>query len=96
MEELAEVYSRALFEVAQERDVLDDVRDQLGVDVPEGEYVTLGGFLFDAFGHIPEEGERLNHDGWEMRVAEMDRRRVAKVVVQAVGDPGTEEEPSPS
>jgi F-type H+-transporting ATPase subunit delta len=30
MEEIAQVYARALFEVAQERDVLDDVRDQLG------------------------------------------------------------------
>ena len=30
MEELAEVYSRALFEVAQEHDVLDDLHEQLG------------------------------------------------------------------
>jgi CBS domain containing-hemolysin-like protein len=73
---------------------IDDVRDQLGVEVPEGEYVTLGGFLFDAFGHIPEEGEKLTYDGWELRVAEMDKRRVAKVVVQAAGDTGTEEQTS--
>jgi len=71
---------------------IDDVRDQLGMDVPEGEYVTLGGFLFDAFGHIPEEGERVTRDGWELRVAEMDRRRVAKVVVQALaGGPAPED-----
>jgi ATP synthase F1 delta subunit len=30
MEELAQVYSQALFEVARENDVLDDVREQLG------------------------------------------------------------------
>jgi F-type H+-transporting ATPase subunit delta len=30
MEEIAQVYARALFEVAEERDVLDDVREQLG------------------------------------------------------------------
>jgi F-type H+-transporting ATPase subunit delta len=30
MEEVAQVYSRALFEVAKEHDVLDEVRDQLG------------------------------------------------------------------
>ena len=30
MEEIAEVYSRALFEVALERDVLDQIREQLG------------------------------------------------------------------
>ena len=72
---------------------IDDVRDQLGMDVPEGEYVTLGGFLFDAFGHIPEEGERVTRDGWELRVAEMDRRRVAKVVVQALAAGPAPEDP---
>jgi F-type H+-transporting ATPase subunit delta len=30
VEELAEVYSRALFEVAQDKDVLDDLHEQLG------------------------------------------------------------------
>ena len=48
---------------------VDDVRDRLDINLPEGEYVTLGGFLFDAFGHIPEEGESLDVDGWELRVS---------------------------
>lgn len=60
---------------------IDELEERLGLLLPEGEYVTLGGFLFDAFGHIPEEGERLEREGWELKVAEMDRRRVAKVVV---------------
>jgi F-type H+-transporting ATPase subunit delta len=30
VEEIAEVYARALFEVAQERDELDEIRDELG------------------------------------------------------------------
>jgi len=70
---------------------IDDVRERIGIDIPEGEYVTLGGFLFDAFGHIPEEGEQLRRGEWQLRVAEMDRRRVAKVVVQAesVPEPST-------
>jgi CBS domain containing-hemolysin-like protein len=59
---------------------VDDVREQLGIDVPDGEYVTLGGFLFDGFGHIPEEGESLGVDGWDLRVVEMDKRRIVKVV----------------
>ncbi|HUY63753.1 MAG TPA: hemolysin family protein [Acidimicrobiales bacterium] len=67
---------------------LDDLRDALGLALPDGEYVTLGGFLFDRFGHIPEVGERLETDGWELRVAEMDRRRVAKVVAVAGTEPG--------
>jgi hypothetical protein len=59
---------------------VDDVREQLGIDVPDGEYVTLGGFLFDGFGHIPAEGESLGVDGWDLRVVEMDKRRIVKVV----------------
>ena len=31
MEEIAKVYARALFEVAKERGILDEIRDQLGV-----------------------------------------------------------------
>lgn len=66
---------------------IDELHDTLGLDLPEGEYVTLGGYLFDAFGHIPEEGETVRRDGWELRVAEMDRRRVAKVVAARVEEP---------
>ncbi len=69
---------------------VDDVRERLGIDIEEGEYVTLGGFLFDAFGHIPSEGETCEVDGWQLRVAEMDKRRVAKVVARrrTPADPG--------
>ena len=62
---------------------VDDVRTEIGAPVPDGDYVTLGGFLFDAFGRIPTEGEEVSHDGWSFRVTGMDRRRIAKVVVQA-------------
>lgn len=61
---------------------VDDVRERVDINLPEGEYVTLGGFLFDAFGHIPSEGETMSIDGWELRVAEMDKRRIAKVVAK--------------
>jgi CBS domain containing-hemolysin-like protein len=72
---------------------VDRLRDELGVDVPEGEYVTVGGFLFDQFGCIPSEGDAVAHEGWEFRVAEMDRRRIAKIVVRAPSGsiaPGTD------
>lgn len=62
---------------------VDDVREQVGAPIPEGDYVTIGGFLFDLFGRIPAEGESVEQQGWTYRVAEMDRRRVDKVVVQA-------------
>ncbi|HEY3943222.1 MAG TPA: hemolysin family protein [Acidimicrobiales bacterium] len=61
---------------------VDDIRDLTGIDIPEGQYVTLGGFMFDGLGHIPAEGESLRSNGWELKVVEMEKRRIAKVVAR--------------
>ncbi len=67
---------------------MDEVRERLAMDVPDGEYVTLGGLLFEKFGHIPTEGEHVVVANWDLRVVEMDKRRVAQVVATALGAPG--------
>ena len=65
---------------------VDEVRERLGMDIPEGEYVTLGGLLFARFGHIPSEGEEVRLGDWTLRVVEMEKRRVAQVVATFVGE----------
>jgi magnesium and cobalt transporter len=76
---------------------VDIVRERLGMDLPDGEYVTLGGLLFERFGHIPDEGEQVEVGGWDFRVVEMDKRRVAQVVATSLAstsaDPSTESPP---
>ncbi len=62
---------------------LDEVRDLTGLALPEGQYETLAGFLLDRLGHLPEAGERVVHDGWELQVLAMERRRIAQVQVVA-------------
>jgi CBS domain containing-hemolysin-like protein len=77
---------------------IDEIHDQLDIELPEGEYVTLGGYLFHAFGHIPSEGECYHAGNWELRVTEMDKRRIAKVLVRRngpeVAEPAAEGEES--
>lgn len=77
---------------------VDDVSEQTGAPIPEGDYVTIGGYLFDLFGRIPDEGDCVEQEGWNYKVAEMERRRVDKVVVQAPPDRPTtmEEDGEPS
>ncbi len=77
----------------------DRVRSELGAPLPAGPFVTIGGFLFDRFGRIPADGDTVVDAGWEYRIAEMERRRIAKVVVRGPGpaaDPTTEAEATPS
>jgi magnesium and cobalt transporter len=62
---------------------VEDLRRELGAPIPDGDYVTLGGYLFEVFGHIPEEGNSIEREGWTYRIEEMDRRRIDKVVVHS-------------
>jgi CBS domain containing-hemolysin-like protein len=68
---------------------VDEVREQLGIEIPDGEYVTLGGLLFERFGHIPSEGEAVRVGDWDLKVVEMDKRRVAQVVATFAGESAT-------
>ena len=58
---------------------LDEVLDLCGLELPEGEYETIAGFLLDRLGHIPAEGERVDEGDWRIEVVTMDRRRIAEV-----------------
>jgi len=60
----------------------DEVADQTGCVIPEGEYETFAGFLLDQLGHLPVVGETVVWGDWTFEVAEMDRRRIAQVTVR--------------
>ena len=52
--------------------------------LPVGDFVTLAGFVLAQLGHVPEAGDQFTWDRWRFRVAEMDGRRVDKVVVEPI------------
>jgi F-type H+-transporting ATPase subunit delta len=60
VEEIAEVYSRALFDVAMEKDVLDDVHDQLGQFADElSENRDMQVFFFSPYFSSQEKKEGI-------------------------------------
>jgi CBS domain containing-hemolysin-like protein len=70
---------------------LDEAENRIGIELPEGEYETVAGFLMDRLGRIPKRRDEVMHDGWSLRVISMYRRRVEKVLIQKV-----ESTPGPS
>ncbi|HLK44793.1 MAG TPA: hemolysin family protein [Acidimicrobiales bacterium] len=68
---------------------IDDVAEHLGCALPEGDYVTLGGFLLERLDRIPEPGDSVTVDGWELRVQSMERRRITEVVARRTVGAGT-------
>ena len=60
---------------------LIDVRSDHRVHIPEGDWTTLGGYVFARLGRIPRIGDRVVFPGGDLEVIAMDGRRVAGVRV---------------
>lgn len=59
----------------------DEASRRLGVDIPEGEYETVGGLVMERLGRVPRTDDVVEEQDWTMRVRRMDGRRVIDVVV---------------
>jgi CBS domain containing-hemolysin-like protein len=71
---------------------LDEIERETGVELPEGEYDTVGGLIMSELQRIPEVGDAVSWGGVELSVVAMDQLRV-DVVELSLG-PGAE--PSPT
>ena len=46
------------------------------------EMVSVGGWVMEQFGRVPEAGDRFLRDGWEIRVTRAERHRVAEIQIR--------------
>jgi CBS domain containing-hemolysin-like protein len=61
----------------------DEVEEAVGFAMPEGDFETMGGFLFSLLGEIPAVGDHASYGGWEFKVVGMEGKRVDRVLVVA-------------
>lgn len=61
---------------------VDEAERFLDLELPEGDYETVAGYLMDRLGRIPKRGDTLKHAGWTLRVTSMYRRRVEQIVLE--------------
>ncbi|MGA8209406.1 MAG: hemolysin family protein [Nocardioidaceae bacterium] len=63
---------------------LDDFEDETGVELPEGPYETVAGFLMARLGRLPRVDDWVDHGDRRITVRELEGRRVGRVLVTAV------------
>jgi CBS domain containing-hemolysin-like protein len=64
---------------------LIDVRSDYNIQIPEGDWTTLGGYAFAKLGRLPRMGDRIAVPGGEMEVVAMDGRRIAALRIHRTG-----------
>ena len=58
---------------------LEDVAEGTGVEIPDGAYETIGGFLQDELDRVPQAGDVVTLDRHRLEVVTMDGHRVESV-----------------
>ena len=67
---------------------LVDVRSDWEIDIPEGPWTTLAGYVFSTLGRLPAPGDWVPCPGGAIEVLAMDARRVDLVRVHRTSAPG--------
>ena len=60
---------------------IDEANEELGVNLPEGDFETIAGFALDVLGHIPTEGERFEYGDLTFEITQMSELKIETVKV---------------
>ncbi len=67
------------------RILIDELNDLAGMELPEGDWDTVAGLVFDRFGRVPIEGDVVQVGEYELRVERIQGRRITRVNITRLG-----------
>ena len=67
---------------------IGELNERFGLEIPDDEYATIGGYIFGTLGRLPVVGDRVTASHAVFTVREMDGRRIERLAVDlhSVGD----------
>ncbi len=68
---------------------VDEFMEAFGIQMPEGDFDTIAGFITCQLERIPKSGETLQFEELLFRIAEADKRRISKLIVESKQVPTT-------
>jgi putative hemolysin len=74
---------------------IDEANEQLGLDMPTGDYETVAGFALSLLGHLPEEGERIKHGDLHLVITQVRGSKIVKLTISREPEE-RDVEPTPS
>jgi putative hemolysin len=69
---------------------LDEFTEQTGIELPEGPYETVAGYMVASLGQLPATGDHVDIDGHRLTATELDGRRIARIRVTPRSEPRIE------
>jgi CBS domain containing-hemolysin-like protein len=69
---------------------IGEMVDRLGLQIDDGGFETVGGYVLTRVGRVPAVGERFAIDGLDVEILEAERRRIHKVRLRKLPTPAAE------
>ena len=66
---------------------IDEVNELLGVELPDDDWDTVGGLVYELTGRVPVPGETVRFESIEFQTERVTGRRIQKVVIRRVSAP---------
>jgi len=60
---------------------IEEANQELGLNLPEGEYETVAGFILDLLGHIPKSGKKLRYKGLKLVITKMRGVKIEEILL---------------
>lgn len=72
---------------------VDQLNHLMGADLPDDDWDTVGGFIFNTLGHVPDVGATVEAGELRLRVERMQGRRITRVRLTRTGAGAGESRP---
>jgi CBS domain containing-hemolysin-like protein len=67
---------------------VDELNELLDAELPEGDWDTVGGLLFNVLGRVPAEGEAVDVDGVRLVAERVQGHRIGRIRISPLHAPG--------
>lgn len=67
------------------RMLISDFNEELGLDIPSEDFDTIGGFVLDLFGRVPEKDETVKHDNLTFKIKDISGPKIIRITLTVTG-----------
>jgi putative hemolysin len=60
---------------------IEEANEELGLELPEGDYETVAGFILHLMGRIPKQGKQLKYKGLKMVITKMKGHKIEEILL---------------
>ena len=60
---------------------IEEANEEMDLELPEGDYETVAGFILHLLGHIPKQGEQLRYKGLKLVITKMRGMKIEEILL---------------